>query len=134
MDGPSTEEGSQLNREHETSAQAPQNPQVIRRSGRVRKPYNRLQQHFSSLEEVSNKPIRAADHPIPSIERPKLVVVLKVKFKFPTPEPNRMAPAAEPKTQIRVPKASATYTPSTQDPELRTDINSRLLADGHITT
>jgi hypothetical protein len=132
MDGPSTEDSSQLNREHETSAQAPQNPQAIRRSGRVRKPSDRLQQHLSSLEEVSNKPIRAADHPIPSIERPRFV--LKAKVKSPSPEPNRMAPAAEPKTPIRVPKASATYTPSTQDPELRTDINSRLLADGHITT
>jgi len=40
--------------------------------------------------------------------------------------------AAEPTTPIRVPKAAATYTPSTQDPDLRHQINTILLKDGHI--
>ncbi|TVY40358.1 hypothetical protein LSUB1_G003561 [Lachnellula subtilissima] len=35
--------------------------------------------------------------------------------------------AAEPTTPIRVPKAAATYTPSTQDPDLRHQINTILL-------
>ncbi|TVY37409.1 hypothetical protein LOCC1_G006382 [Lachnellula occidentalis] len=40
--------------------------------------------------------------------------------------------AAEPTTPIRVPKAASTYTPSTQDPDLRHQINTILLKDGHI--
>ena len=125
MAGPSKEDSSQSNREHGTSAQARKRRDRVKRR-------SRLQQHLSSLEKISNTPIQAADHPIPSIERPEPGP--KVKVESPSPEPSIMAPAAEPKTPIRVPKASATYTPSTQDPELRTDINSRLLADGHITT
>jgi len=41
--------------------------------------------------------------------------------------------AAEPTTPICVPKAASTYTPSTQDPDLRHQINTILLKDGHIT-
>ncbi|TVY20932.1 hypothetical protein LARI1_G001392 [Lachnellula arida] len=40
--------------------------------------------------------------------------------------------ATEPTTPIRVPKAASTYTPSTQDPDLRHQINTILLKDGHI--
>ncbi|KAH6680736.1 hypothetical protein B0J14DRAFT_532185 [Halenospora varia] len=40
--------------------------------------------------------------------------------------------ASEPTTPVRVPKAAATYTPSTQDPDLRSQINTVLLRDGHI--
>jgi hypothetical protein len=125
MAGPSKEDSSQSNREHGTSAQARKRRDRVKRR-------SRLQQHLSSLEKISNTPIRAADHPIPSIETAE--PDRKIKVESSRPEPSVMAPAAEPKTPIRVPKASATYTPSTQDPELRTDINSRLLADGHITT
>jgi hypothetical protein len=44
-----------------------------------------------------------------------------------------MAPSA-PTTPVRVPKAAAKYSPTTQDPGLRSDINARLLRDGHIDT
>lgn len=42
-----------------------------------------------------------------------------------------MSPS-EPTTPVRVPKAAATYTPTTQDPDLRSQINTVLLRDGHI--
>jgi hypothetical protein len=38
---------------------------------------------------------------------------------------------SEPTTPVRVPKAAGTYTRSTQDPELRSEINSILLKEGH---
>ncbi|KAK0113218.1 hypothetical protein ONS95_014913 [Cadophora gregata] len=41
--------------------------------------------------------------------------------------------ASEPTTPVRVPKAASTYTPTTQDADLRSQINSVLLRDGHIT-
>jgi hypothetical protein len=41
-------------------------------------------------------------------------------------------PPSEPTTPVRVPKAAATYTPTTQDPDLRSQINTVLLRDGHI--
>ncbi|KAK2627250.1 hypothetical protein QTJ16_003216 [Diplocarpon rosae] len=41
--------------------------------------------------------------------------------------------ASEPTTPVRVPKAAATYSPTTQDPDLRSQINSVLLREGHIT-
>lgn len=40
---------------------------------------------------------------------------------------------SEPTTPVRVPKAASTYTPTTQDADLRSQINSVLLRDGHIT-
>ena len=39
---------------------------------------------------------------------------------------------SEPTTPVRVPKAAGTYTPSTQDPELRSEINSILIKEGHV--
>ncbi|KAI9049016.1 hypothetical protein LZ554_006865 [Drepanopeziza brunnea f. sp. 'monogermtubi'] len=36
-------------------------------------------------------------------------------------------------TPVRVPKAASNYSPTTQDPELRSQINMTLLRDGHIT-
>ncbi|KIN04911.1 hypothetical protein OIDMADRAFT_157407 [Oidiodendron maius Zn] len=39
---------------------------------------------------------------------------------------------SEPTTPVRVPKAASTYTPTTQDPDLRSQINTILLRDGHI--
>ncbi|RDL39674.1 Uncharacterized protein BP5553_04014 [Venustampulla echinocandica] len=39
---------------------------------------------------------------------------------------------SEPTTPVRVPKAVSTYTPTTQDPDLRSQINTVLLRDGHI--
>ncbi|CAG8973909.1 hypothetical protein HYALB_00003687 [Hymenoscyphus albidus] len=38
----------------------------------------------------------------------------------------------EPTTPVRVPKAVAAYAPTTQDPDLRSQINTVLLRDGHI--
>ncbi|KAH8599603.1 hypothetical protein B0O99DRAFT_503327 [Bisporella sp. PMI_857] len=35
-------------------------------------------------------------------------------------------------SRARIPKAASTYAPSTVDTELRSDINARLLQDGHI--
>ncbi|KAG0648980.1 hypothetical protein D0Z07_4843 [Hyphodiscus hymeniophilus] len=40
--------------------------------------------------------------------------------------------SADPTTPVRVPKAAGTYTPSTQDPDLRSEINGVLLKDGHV--
>ncbi|CZS97241.1 hypothetical protein WAI453_008505 [Rhynchosporium graminicola] len=40
---------------------------------------------------------------------------------------------SEPTTPVRVPKAASSYTPTTQDADLRSQINSVLLRDGHIT-
>lgn len=40
---------------------------------------------------------------------------------------------SEPTTPVRVPKAASNYSPTTQDPELRSQINMTLLRDGHIT-
>ena len=37
-----------------------------------------------------------------------------------------------PSTPVKVPGSAATYTPATLDPELRSQINSALLRDGHI--
>jgi hypothetical protein len=39
---------------------------------------------------------------------------------------------AEPTTPVRVPKAASTYTPTIQDPDLRSQINTVLLRDGHV--
>ncbi|KAL3423067.1 hypothetical protein PVAG01_04815 [Phlyctema vagabunda] len=39
---------------------------------------------------------------------------------------------SEPTTPVRVPKAASTYSASTQDPELRSQINTLLLRDGHV--
>ncbi|KAL2075758.1 hypothetical protein VTL71DRAFT_701 [Oculimacula yallundae] len=41
--------------------------------------------------------------------------------------------ASEPTTPVRVPKAASTYNTTTQDADLRSQINSVLLRDGHIT-
>ena len=38
-----------------------------------------------------------------------------------------------PSTPVKVPGSAATYTPATLDPDLRTQINSVLLREGHIT-
>ncbi|CCU75145.1 hypothetical protein BGHDH14_bgh03522 [Blumeria hordei DH14] len=38
----------------------------------------------------------------------------------------------EPTTPVRIPKSISNYTTSTLDPEMRSSVNSRLLADGHI--
>ncbi|KAE9372261.1 hypothetical protein N431DRAFT_439370 [Stipitochalara longipes BDJ] len=40
--------------------------------------------------------------------------------------------ASEPTTPVKVPKAASTYTPAIQDPDLRSQINTVLLRDGHI--
>ncbi|RDW94708.1 hypothetical protein BP5796_00471 [Coleophoma crateriformis] len=40
--------------------------------------------------------------------------------------------ASEPTSPVRVPKAASTYSASTQDPELRSQINTMLLKDGHV--
>ncbi len=39
---------------------------------------------------------------------------------------------SEPTTPVRVPKAASTYSPTTQDPDLRSQINSVLLREGHV--
>ncbi|CAL3969275.1 hypothetical protein PZA11_006134 [Diplocarpon coronariae] len=39
---------------------------------------------------------------------------------------------SEPTTPVRVPKAATTYSPTTQDPDLRSQINLVLLREGHI--
>lgn len=41
-------------------------------------------------------------------------------------------PPTEPTTPVRVPKAVASYAPTTQDPDLRSQINTVLLRDGHV--
>ncbi|KAK3375082.1 hypothetical protein B0H63DRAFT_266151 [Podospora didyma] len=38
-----------------------------------------------------------------------------------------------PSTPVKVPPSAANYTPATLDADLRSDINSLLIADGHIT-
>ncbi|KAJ8069161.1 hypothetical protein OCU04_002833 [Sclerotinia nivalis] len=40
--------------------------------------------------------------------------------------------ASEPTTPVRVSKSAANYTPTTQDADLRSQINSLLLKDGHV--
>ncbi|KAG4031086.1 hypothetical protein MFRU_010g02110 [Monilinia fructicola] len=40
--------------------------------------------------------------------------------------------ASEPTTPVRVSKSAANYTPTTQDPDLRSQINALLLKDGHV--
>ncbi|KAM3083663.1 hypothetical protein ACMFMG_002220 [Clarireedia jacksonii] len=40
--------------------------------------------------------------------------------------------ASEPTTPVKVPKSAASYTPATQDPDLRSQINTLLLKDGHV--
>ncbi|ESZ98348.1 hypothetical protein SBOR_1226 [Sclerotinia borealis F-4128] len=40
--------------------------------------------------------------------------------------------ASEPTTPVRVSKSAANYTPTTQDPDLRSQINTILLKDGHV--
>ncbi|KAF7862726.1 hypothetical protein EAF04_007599 [Stromatinia cepivora] len=40
--------------------------------------------------------------------------------------------ASEPTTPVRVSKSAANYTPTTQDADLRSQINSILLKDGHV--
>jgi len=40
--------------------------------------------------------------------------------------------ASEPTTPVRLPKGASTYTPQTQDPDLRSQINTVLLRDGHV--
>ncbi|KAG9239032.1 hypothetical protein BJ875DRAFT_491877 [Amylocarpus encephaloides] len=41
-------------------------------------------------------------------------------------------PPSEPTTPVRVPKSITTYTPTTQDPDLRSSINMVLLREGHV--
>ncbi|KAI8634879.1 hypothetical protein F5Y19DRAFT_410653 [Xylariaceae sp. FL1651] len=38
-----------------------------------------------------------------------------------------------PSTPVKVPPSAATYTPATQDPDLRSQVNTLLLREGHIT-
>jgi hypothetical protein len=45
-----------------------------------------------------------------------------------------MGSQAPPTTPVRVPKAVTTYTPTMQDPDLRSQINAVLLRDGHVET
>ncbi|PQE14701.1 C Chain C Chaetomium Theromophilum Trex2 Cid Domain Complex protein [Rutstroemia sp. NJR-2017a BVV2] len=40
--------------------------------------------------------------------------------------------AAESTTPVKVPKSASSYTPATQDPDLRSQINTLLLKDGHV--
>ncbi|KAB8295877.1 hypothetical protein EYC80_008698 [Monilinia laxa] len=40
--------------------------------------------------------------------------------------------ASEPTTPVRVSKSAANYAPTTQDPDLRSQINALLLKDGHV--
>jgi hypothetical protein len=129
MSGPSRKDSSLSYRARETSAQTLEVLHIIEHTGSVTR---RSLRRLLNSNSASQTQIPVADIPIPSIETPQ--PDLQIKVESPSPEPSIMAPAAEPKTPIRVPKASTIYTPSTQDPELRTDINSRLLADGHITT
>lgn len=37
-----------------------------------------------------------------------------------------------PSTPVKVPSAAANYTPATLDPDLRSQINTTLLRDGHV--
>lgn len=43
-----------------------------------------------------------------------------------------MTSQSQPQTPVRVPKVATTYTPTTQDPDLRSQINTVLLRDGHV--
>ncbi len=37
-----------------------------------------------------------------------------------------------PSTPVKVPSAAATYTPATLDPDLRSQVNTVLIRDGHV--
>jgi hypothetical protein len=43
-----------------------------------------------------------------------------------------MTSQSQPITPVRVPKAATAYTPTTQDPDLRSQINAELLREGHV--
>jgi len=46
--------------------------------------------------------------------------------------PSAMAGQNTPSTPVKVPSSAASYTPATLDPDLRSQINTLLIRDGHV--
>jgi hypothetical protein len=92
---------------------------------------NSCQPYLLLFSSILSRPLRLLREQTPSTRPSQTASTSRSQF---TPHLIQRAEtmASEPTTPVKVPKAASTYTPTTQDPDLRSQINTVLLRDGHI--